>query len=361
MMPKRILGLILGIVILLIGSSRAVPARSELQLEMVTSPPVAEIVPDETLVQTQVRLVDGTGQPVRGAWVRLKVDTPPHPRLFNTDFPWVEGTTLVEIESWVEDGTLTWDMVYPIRGKYTFTAEVTYPDGRQARATRTLTVHENPAEVRNFVVLIGLLLTLGLVAGYWIGRGHRPALAGSTVGGLLLVFLLITGPVALAHGSGPTNTTQAQDVIHLQATSPEAHLDVEVSPGWGRVGMLNTVRVRVLDAAGQPQAATVQVVAWHLEDDHPVYTFRVNAPEGEATVRLQFFDGAPHELRVQATPAQGGPLDVRAPIEVEGLAPPTWLKLRVLALLLVPLVLGLAVGIQLGRRPVRSVLQPTTP
>lgn len=331
-------------------------SSSALKLEITTSPEVKQIIPDQTLARTTVRLLDEKGEPIRDARVRIHVDNPARARLWNTDFPWVEGTPLLELDTWTTDGTVTWEMMYPIRGRYTFEVTAILPDGREMSGKGTLKLRENPAEVRNFLILVVLLISVGLGSGYWIGRGQYTHTTSVALG-LALTFLTFT-PVAWAHGSPPQDSAVRTEDVQLSAQEGEKTANVTLSPGTGRVGTMNTVRVQVQDSAGNPLPAQVTVEAWHLEDEYTVYRFNLNIPDGETTLRMQFFDGAPHDLRFFITTADGTSFKLNTPIDVVGLAPPLYIKLRVLGFLLLPVLLGLVGGIWWGRRPRKNPLAP---
>jgi len=70
------------------------------------------------------------------------------------------------------------------------------PDGGVRTARATLTIQENPAEVRNFIVLLGVLFGIGLLAGFFIALNSRPVV----LGGILLVLMGVFPASASAHG-----------------------------------------------------------------------------------------------------------------------------------------------------------------
>ena len=334
-------------------STGAAPA---VRVEVLTDPPADAIIPDDTLVETRLRVLDAAGQPIRGAHVALRLEVPPRPKLLNTDFPYVEGTTLLDLETVAPEGEVRFAAIYPIRGTYRFETRVTLPDGTTAEATPTLHIRENPAEVRNFLVLVALLFAFGLVSGWVIGRGRQATLAA----GLLLLLALSPGTV-LAHDPNEGGEGHAEPITVSQAEGP-LRAALSVTPGRGAVGTLNTIEARLTNPDGTPTAGEVTLEAWHLEDEVTVYRFDLPVgADGVARLKVQFFDGAAHELRLTARTADGRQVTLRTPIEVEGFSPPLWLKLRVLALLLGVVAVGLILGFWLGSRPARQVRRAQRP
>jgi hypothetical protein len=326
-------------------SAGAAPA---VRVEVLTDPPAHAIIPDDTLVETRLRILDAVGQPIRGAHVALRLDTPPRPKFLNTDFPYVEGTTLLDLETVAPEGEVRFAAIYPIRGTYRFATRVTLPDGSTVETTPTLHIGENPAEVRNFLVLLALLFAFGLVSGWVIGRERQAALAA-----VLLLLLALSPGTALAHDPDEGGEGHGEAITVSQTEGP-LHATLTVTPGRGAVGTLNSIAVRLTNPDGTPASGEATLVAWHLEDEMTVYRFHLPVgADGVARLKVQFFDGAEHELRLTARTRDGREVTLRTPIEVEGFSPPLWLKLRVLTLLLSVVAVGLVLGFWLGNRPAR--------
>lgn len=337
---------LLLVALLSLGLGAAGPSTTAPDLAVIieTEPPAAAIIPDETLVETRLRVVDGAGQPLPAARVALRLVAPPPPALLHTDFPLVEGSTLLEVTEAAADGTLAFATIYPIRGRYTFHTEVTLPDGRTLSTAPTLDLHENPAERRNGLLLIAALGAFGLLSGLLLGWGQRRTLL---VGGALLAGLVLPGATA-AHGPGGTHS-DAPLVVTEKAGL--LHAELTITPGHGAVGELTALTVRLREPDGRPAEGAVTLGAWHSEDGRPVATLHLPTSGGEATARLQFFDGADHELRVRARSQDGHEIALATPLTVVTASPPLALKLHTLGLLLLPVAGGLGLGIWLGLRP----------
>jgi hypothetical protein len=320
-------------------SATETPAKIILE----TSPVPSAIIPDETLVQTRVRVVDGEGQPIPGAWVALHLDTPPSPEFLTTDFPWVEGTTLLDFAVEAPNGEVQFTTMYPIRGTYTFQTQVTLPTGITFNDNSMLSIAESPKEMLNFFLLLFLLFSLGLISGVIVGRWHRATLVLFSLGSLL-----ITSAITLAHNANQAKSGPQIKPLTAQQTNGPIHATLTITPGRGRVGTLNTVEVKLSTTDGNPVPGEVTLVAWHVEDEKPVYTLHLPVKDRPAQVQMQFFDGAEHELRLEATTSDKATVSLRIPIVVEALAPPFWLKIRIFVILMSVVVMGLLIGFRLG-------------
>jgi len=97
------------------------------------------------------------------------------------------------------------------------------------------------------------------------------------------------------------------------------------------------------------------VVLWHIEHEEEVWEADVVAPNGTWELQYGFFDGAEHELRVTAKPAPGAPTQF-APvtmahlIDVQGVSPPLWVKVRTTIELMLVVAVGLVVGFWVAAR-----------
>lgn len=335
-----LVSLLIAIVgVLAAGYSRAAPAA---RIQVETEPAADVIVPDETVVQTRVAAVDADGRPIPNSVVTVKVETPASSWL-TTDFPHVEGTTLLSLDTEASEGVVEFGTIYPIRGTYTIEAQATLPDGTVVTAQPALTIGENPVERRNILLLVAGLFGFGGIAGWVIGRSRRAAAT-------LAVIIVFAFPTAVdAHGPGDHEAGSDQPLVVTKQDALD--LTLTVAPGHGAVGARNTVWVDVRDPAGAPVPGEVTVEAYHVEDDLTVARFRLPLDaRGTAQVQTQFFDGAEHELRVEAR-SEGDVVTLSTPIDVVGVAPPLGTKLRTLGLLLVPVALGLTAGYRLGTRP----------
>jgi hypothetical protein len=336
-------------IVLLMAFLVVIPAQSQEDLSVIleTTPTAGQIGPDNTLARTSLKVVDANGQPIPQAYLKLHLDSPPGNPIISTDFPIVENTTLLEYEGTLPDGVLEFESIYPIRGQYSFHVEA----GRDATSlsfkdTLSLSLGENTNEVINGIVFIGLLLGLGVVAGVIIGNGARAQrlVATGVVLTLLVSGLVISTSVAQAHGG--SDVAQSEP-FNESATDGDLTLTYAMNPGAGRVGTLNTLSFQATDSSGALAPETVfELKLWHIEDEKPVFTTRLYAPDGQTGFKFQFFDGAEHEVRVTASNARGS-VDLTRIVEVEGIDPPLPVKIKTTIYLVLVSFVGVLIGLRL--------------
>lgn len=98
----------------------------------------------------------------------------------------------------------------------------------------------------------------------------------------------------------------------------------------------------------------VKVIA--LEDNLTVFAYKgVTDQEGKLTWQEQFFDGAPHKVEVEATPSPGSKRQfpvakVAQEVEVEGIAPPMYIRLIGLFYFTAIVGIGMAMGLLIQHR-----------
>jgi hypothetical protein len=324
-------------------------SQGDVSVVLESTPPAAQIGPDSTFTRTTLRVVDQKGKPIPNAYLKLHVDAPPGNAFISTDFPLVEQTPLLHYEGTLPAGSLEFEYIYPIRGTYTFEVEA----GREAAALSfkdnlTLTLQENRSEVLNFVIFMIILLGLGIVAGFIIGRGSRAQrLATAGLGLLVVVGLGLAGAsvkTVQAHGGGDGSDTPA---FSESATNGDLTVTYGMDPGAGRVGTLNILTFIATDAQQQlVPDSTFEVTFWHIEDEKPVFATSLYAPDGETALTFQFFDGAEHELRVVASNTLGT-VQLQRAVEVEGLDPPFLTKLKTTFYLALVTFIGVLIGLRI--------------
>ena len=311
-------------------------------VELTTVPAREDIRPDGEPARVTLRaLLRGT--PLPGGQLTLRLTAPPRSTVLSTDFPHVEGTPLLVFTTLLpEDGTITFDYVFPIRGVYTVALDLApLPGGPAFRSTSlhtTLAIAEAPEEVRNAWLLVLGLFVLGLFVGHVFARSAaaRDAVPSRVLllPGVLLGLLLAAASAVMA---APAHTHTPQEGQEAQTV-------------YGSEGWAFQVRPQPATATvGQLVELTLALTHAHQEEEKVVFRTTLHTQGGTLTPQLQFFDGAPHRLTVTARPDTGAaptvaPLTVTQDLEVTALHPPLGVQLRLLLLLLGVLVIGMAVG-----------------
>ena len=371
----------LSILYSLVGVSQT----SQSQVLLSTNPPLEKILPFEagtdrkqSPVTFKLQAVDAGGKLLTNALIKLQISTPPRNPFLTTDFPIVEGTELLELEAAAPNGKLEFEQMLPIRGNYQIQVNVS-PLVANAFAsyqqTLNLNVRENPVKYKFFAVIAAILLSLGLLGGWVIGgqeeikegeiapQSVRLLLSALTVVAIVtLLFINITAEVAEAHGDAhsPKNEKIAPSISQSQG------MEVRITGDkLATVGRLANLAVEVKDSTTGAAIKDVglRVKAIALEDNLTVFAYQgFPNSEGKLIWQEQFFDGAPHKVEVEAislpeSSRQFPVVKVAQSMEVEGIAPPMYIRLIGLFYFTAIVGMGMAIGLLIQHRkelPVRG-------
>lgn len=330
-----------------------------------------KVLPAEQPVRLTLQAVDDKGKPVQNAKIRWQIFTPAKSPWFSSDFPVVEGTQLLDIEAIAPTGKLQIQQVLPIRGEYRLLVDVKPIDGKEftpTQQTLTLSVPENPVKYRNFAILAAILLGVGLGGGLVIGGRQtiepgeiapirvRLLLSGATVVAIAALLVVnISAEFAESHAHSHHHHSEQDN----PAVRPKPELEVRwLGDVHATVGQVAQMAVQPIDPK-TGQAATdvvMKVKATQQEHNQTVLVYQgVPDANGKLTWRQQFFDGAAHSVEVEVSPKPGAarqfqPFQVSKEIEVDGVAPPLYVRFITLAYFTGILVLGLLLGLKLRGR-----------
>ena len=332
--------------------------EATVSVEMASTPPLQRIRPNTDLAHVTLTVLLH-GKPLGQGHIQLQLTAPPRPQVLATGFPRVEGTPLLVLDSEFRDGTFTLQYLFPIRGTYTFDLEISPVSGGPAfqptSLRQTVRIAENPVVVRNAWLLIVGLFVLGGVTGVIFAR--------SAAARERLLSRAIVGPLVLCCGALAPVSTVAADVGHHMETAPHGapghqvmrgddgwELEVHSSPRPATVGHLVQLDIWLRKDgevfAGMTQVALTVV---NQEEAQAVVQTDLLARQGHTSQSLQLYDGAPHTITVTARPAGGeasgvAPLTAVLGLDVLALHPPMAVQIRMMALLLGVLVVGMVVG-----------------
>jgi hypothetical protein len=265
----------------------------------------------------------------------IRLDAPKPARFFSTDFPFVEGSRLLEMTLALRQGKAEWKYLFPIRGEYLLAAEYIAPDGRKAAKTFNLKIRENKQKWL-FLGLFSLaLFVLGVVAGR-IFSGPGSIGATGVAAWLLLALAGLLSAMESAAG-------QAGEQFGW----------LEIAPAT--VGKPTSVRWRLGgDEQAEKSMASLTLTIAHPEKDKIVFALERLPVAGEFAMNFQFTDGA--EYRVAATAYVAGRPLLRTERNIAALAaePPAGALLPAIGFFVGLIALGLAVGRWSKRRATKS-------
>jgi hypothetical protein len=360
-------------------------------VQLTTSPVQGQIKPFEaessdlqSPVQLTFQALSPSGQALENAKIHLTLLTPPPNPWFTTDFPIVEGTSLLDMEALAPKGELKLQQMLPIRGHYKLQVNV-MPVVANAFApihkTLDLSVSENWVKYRNLAILTAILFVVGLGGGWVIGSGQRTRpgeiapqrvrflLSGVTIVAIAaLLFVNISAEFSQSHHSmAMSHGTAAAPPSDIPSTLKSQGLDVQLSgDSSAMVGQPAKLQVRVMDAKTNQPATDVGLKVTTTQLDHGWVAFAAQGiPDrnGIYAWQQQFFDGAPHRIEVEVAPQanaarQFKPFRVAQTIAVEGVAPPLQVRLITLAYFTGLVGFGLLMGLGLQRQRTQR-LKPT--
>lgn len=244
--------------------------------------------------------------------LRATLDAPPPTPFVSTGFPFTEGTRLWSFEADASSVDLRY--LFPIRGTYVFGVDETRADGTRAALTQRVSVAEDPRVLRALAIFVIVLLAVGAIAGYVLAGGLVPAALAPCIAALALVAALGSPAIVRAHDAGAP-----------RGAGP-------------KTGSLWPV---IANVAGP---ATFEVEARNVEDGKPLLRAVLPSRDGRLRLRLQFYDGAPHELRIRAVRLGSVVREWKLPIDVEAQQPPLGRRLWALFAMLAIVGLGYAAG-----------------
>lgn len=350
-------------------------ALSQSTIQLQTDPPLNQVLPNTEPVQLTLQALDAQQRPLTDATFQIRLLTPAKTPWLSSDFPIVEGTTLLEMEAIAPSGTLQFEQTLPIRGTYHLEAKVTPKAGEVAPIEQTLTfsVRENPVKYRNVAILAAILLVVGLGSG-WVLGGDQTLQAGEVAP--QPVRMLISGGIVVAIALLLFINISAELTEHHHhdaapaATIPDSQtaegIQVALSGDTlATVGQLAPQAVQVTDAATKSPITNVSVKVQIDSLEHGERSFTLTGvpdANGTLTWQPQFFDGAPHRVMATVSPTPNSPsfapIQVAHDVDVHGIAPPLLTRFITLiyftAIFIVGLVSGLLIRRRRGAQPFRS-------
>jgi hypothetical protein len=329
-------------------------------------------------VLVTLKTLDSTGKPLKEAKIHLRLFTPPANPWFSTDFPWVEGTTLLDMTQTTASGEVQFQQTFPIRGNYRLQLQVeplVANSFKPFEQTITWAIAEKAIKYRNYVLLLVLLTFIGFVGGWVIGAEDRLQagevapqrvrilLSSATIIAIaVLLFINLTAEAGSshtghAHLSVPENTTSS-----VPKTGQQPMLTAQLkADSHATVGQLSTLTVTVKNPQTQTAIAQqpIRIQTHQLEHQQVIFATQTHTDlNGQFQWQEQFFDGSPHQVTVTLLPNPpliDQPLTLKKAIEVEALQPPLFRRLISLGYMVLALTLGFGGGFGLHQQQ-RSVI-----
>lgn len=146
---------------------------------------------------------------------------------------------------------------------------------------------------------------------------------------LVLILMLMMQAAVFAHGSEEAGQSDAD--IHAKVG--------ELAYVEGKFGQIGSV----------PVAVTFKAV--RLEDGANILSMQSSSDDGSYKFGMQFFDGAEHEVTVEAVDTASGSVlaEQKFLVDVQGFNPPAAVKFKTFAFLLAVIAAGMAAGVGISK------------
>ncbi len=356
---------------------RVFSQASQPSLQLITEPTLEAIRPfdatasaEQQPVRFKLQALNSSNQPLQNAQIHLTLLTPPRSPWFSTDFPWVEGTTLLELTQTSTTGSVEFQQSLPIRGEYTLKADIKPLIANAFEPFQqdlTFSIAENAAKYRNYLILLSILILVGFTGGWIIGAREktqtgeiapqrvRLLLSGVTVIAIAaLLWINISAELPSVHSHHHHHDHDHSETKVLTNQGKTAGLNVQLSGDDNAVvGQLANFQVKAINPETQKPLTdlALMIQAKQLEGDRVIFTTHAKTDDqGQFSWQEQFFDGSPHQVIVTVpTNAQAKPLQLGKEIEVEGLHPPLFARLVSLGYMVITLAIAFMVGFGIRR------------
>ncbi len=347
------------------------PAKSApATVKLTTEPSLDRVVPYEAESETTqqpvkltLQAIDNTGKPLANVRMKAKLLAPTPTPWFTTDFPIVEGTQIFEIQADAPTGKLQLQQMLPIRGNYQLQVTATpigVVGGEAIQQTMTLTVPENSIKYQNFAILALVLTAAGLGGGWVIGAKRatkagelapqpvRLLLSGATLVAIVaLLYVNVSAEMAQSGMSAPMshmgkNHEHGASPEHTQKSIPANTITSQgiklaiTGDDHATVGKPASFQIKAVDAKTErPVAGTVSIQTINTEKQDKWMAFGYQGAidaNGKFAWQSGLFDGSGHQVNVEFTPAavggqQSTKVKVSQAVDVEGVAPPLYVRL----------------------------------
>ena len=287
-----------------------------------TFPRLGEVTTQGEPTRLVLAVLDGAGQLVPGARLRLRLQAP-EPGWLPTDLPVIEGSRLVELELPASSGTAEWEYFFPIRGVYYLEVTVFDDKGEVFHRVFDLPVKESRLRLFYLATFVLFLFVFGVGAGRWLDGAHRRRRSSNGIGVLLLIAAVMI--------SFFTADLGAQD--HKKG-EPLA-VDRPVGGKTSRIRWGSPER-------NKPVLLTLTIT--NLEEDRRVLFIPRVPTQGSFTFDFQFTSGGRHRVMALAEAEGESPVREEKVVTVAAIEPAGAAMVPTMFLSLAVIAAGMVVG-----------------
>jgi hypothetical protein len=323
-LPLRTILPLFGLVVLLGSPVRA----DEFNIYFKASPRLELLHPYSDPATLTLLVTGADGRPIAQGRLAIRLDAPKPERFFSTDFPFVEGSRLLEMTLPLRQGKAEWKYLFPIRGEYRLAVDFIAPDGRKASKTFAIRIRESK---QKWLLLGGFSLAL-FVFGVTAGRIFTSAGSHRTEGVAACLLLAVAGLLPVMETTAGQATRQGEQFGWL-----------EVDPAT--VGKPTSVRWRLgTDEQAEKSMALLTLTIAHPEKDKIVFALERLPVAREFAMNFQFADGAEYRVAAIAYVAGRPLLRTEKNVAVTAAEPPARAMIPAISCFVAIIALGLAAG-----------------
>lgn len=386
----------IAILILTLVLVSTASAAADGSFRITYDPPLAEVHaqgnPDspKTLTTITVQALGADGRPVRDAQIEATLTAPDPPTIVGSDVPRAEGLPLVRTSFGAPDGQQSFSTVLPIRGEYRLDLRASPTPGGSASfapfsQAASFDVNERAGEARNLILALLALGLFGALSAVVMARPHMRRRAAATgaggprTPGRIVRAPGITGAVAVLGfllaayvGSLVLDTTNAAKRDRAKAGFEGAGKGLERTARSDRAQLRYRVNRSTEDGISvqtlvstdgsllDPRTAEpvpggeIRIEVLDRETGKPAFVMQEPTAGGRFRWDVDYWDGVEYDTKVAAVPAAGesrfGPVSDTVEMAVQPLAPPLTAKFVGVSYLLLPVLIGMALGVLFARR-----------
>jgi hypothetical protein len=300
----------------------------ETVLQLQTVPPLAEVRPFSEAVTMIVSVTRRDGTPIEDGWIQLRLDAPRPGRFFSTDFPFVEGSQLLDMRLPIRQGRVQWQYVFPIRGQYRMVVETVAPDRKTADATFYLAVKESEKKWLFLGFFTLGIFSLGVVAGRLFSAPQLPSRGNVSFWVFLLIFCAFPWVKASAAQEAKSKTYQARLAINAHDVGKLSQIR------WTLVGLKE----------GKSPVVNLSLKIFHLGKGQMVFVLEKIPVAEEFSLNFQFTDGDKYHIDAMAELDAQEWIHSEKTISVSGIEPPPSAAIPTIVFFLAVIALGLSMG-----------------
>jgi hypothetical protein len=307
------------------GLLAASAGAQEISITLGATPPFAALRAFSEPTQITVSFRSSDGALIDAGTASVSLEAPPRGRIFSTDFPFVEGSRLLDFHLPIRGGKIQWEYLFPIRGEYRMTVDAAAGEKR-GTSSFLINIREKEQKWLFLALFTAGLFIAGFIAGrIFTGSGNRRINRASAAIIAVIWSLTATGAFTALENSGASG-----------------EMEIKAAP-VGELSRLRWVRPGSI-ARSLPVNLSLRIT--HLEKQKTIFSMTKVPVEKEFAFGLQFTDGDEYRVEALSELENGAAIRSERTLSIVAREPPISASLPSLIFF----VSVIAVGLWVGRR-----------